>query len=609
MVGRSGSEKTILVKLLSGPLEPTSGTVLFDGVDMKTLNYRDLRQHIGMVLQDNYVFDGTTPLQDLTATITYEQSFGWGRFGAAADSTFEPLVAPASGGARACYAFAEGLERGYVFLAGEGASLSYELAPEIDRWQARIVFNAGSMPPGTSRHYDYALRITETLPAGDVPTMPALDLPDLRFERVQPSGFKTAPVERTRRVRITDLVADLARPKVRGMNLHAGFPQAFDDLEMLQEWGCNLSITHIREPEKTAEYIARGHALGMEMLLAGNGGFTDGPPDFDAYYARARARAREELPDAHGQDEDHYFWFAIEPALDFAGEMGKPMERATLDDKTVYWAKCFAAKWEGVRRDVAPHAPGKGVWFYAPFPGVAGVDPIDAYPVFLQTLVGELEPGLTVFPFYYGIEYGQAEYMMRAWKDAGAKRAIFLPMRDFMTRPTQFIRAITAARRGGADGACGFAFSISDAPPEKQWQWRAVMLGAWANFPTPDLDAISLMEDPAELVEVLARPGLGIRRASEAPGARAQLHELLAILPDAHATTGPGQAGGLAIQVVEESGNVPAFQRVHRDAGTGLLRMDGDTITLSGDGPDTIAHAWKLLMRFATVARDEQMAP
>ena len=59
IVGRSGSGKTTLVKCLSGLLEPTTGTILYDGVDMRTLEYRDLRRHIGFVLQDSYVFDDT----------------------------------------------------------------------------------------------------------------------------------------------------------------------------------------------------------------------------------------------------------------------------------------------------------------------------------------------------------------------------------------------------------------------------------------------------------------------------------------------------------------------------------------------------------------------
>jgi ATP-binding cassette subfamily B protein len=59
IVGRSGSGKTTLVKLLSGLLEPTIGTVLFDSVEMKTLNYHDLRRYVGLVLQESYLFDGT----------------------------------------------------------------------------------------------------------------------------------------------------------------------------------------------------------------------------------------------------------------------------------------------------------------------------------------------------------------------------------------------------------------------------------------------------------------------------------------------------------------------------------------------------------------------
>ena len=59
IVGRSGSGKTTLVKCLTGLLEPTEGTIFFDGIDMKTLNYRDLRRQIGFVLQENHLFDDT----------------------------------------------------------------------------------------------------------------------------------------------------------------------------------------------------------------------------------------------------------------------------------------------------------------------------------------------------------------------------------------------------------------------------------------------------------------------------------------------------------------------------------------------------------------------
>jgi ABC-type bacteriocin/lantibiotic exporter with double-glycine peptidase domain len=59
IVGRSGSGKTTLVKCLAGLLEPTSGSILFDGVEQKKLLYADLRRRIGFVLQENYLFDDT----------------------------------------------------------------------------------------------------------------------------------------------------------------------------------------------------------------------------------------------------------------------------------------------------------------------------------------------------------------------------------------------------------------------------------------------------------------------------------------------------------------------------------------------------------------------
>ena len=58
-VGRSGCGKTTLIKLIAGLLEPTEGTIYFDNIDLKTLNYRDVRRHIGSVLQENHMFNDT----------------------------------------------------------------------------------------------------------------------------------------------------------------------------------------------------------------------------------------------------------------------------------------------------------------------------------------------------------------------------------------------------------------------------------------------------------------------------------------------------------------------------------------------------------------------
>jgi ATP-binding cassette subfamily B protein len=59
IVGRSGSGKTTLVKCLAGLLEPTEGRIELDHVDLTTLDYRSVRRHIGVVLQESYLFDDT----------------------------------------------------------------------------------------------------------------------------------------------------------------------------------------------------------------------------------------------------------------------------------------------------------------------------------------------------------------------------------------------------------------------------------------------------------------------------------------------------------------------------------------------------------------------
>jgi ATP-binding cassette subfamily B protein len=59
IVGRSGSGKSTLVKCLAGLIEPTEGSITYDGVNLATLEYRDLRRKIGFVLQEPYLFDDT----------------------------------------------------------------------------------------------------------------------------------------------------------------------------------------------------------------------------------------------------------------------------------------------------------------------------------------------------------------------------------------------------------------------------------------------------------------------------------------------------------------------------------------------------------------------
>lgn len=59
VIGRIGSGKTTLQKLLLGLYAPTGGSVLIDGVDIRQLDPADLRRNIGYVAQDVTLFYGT----------------------------------------------------------------------------------------------------------------------------------------------------------------------------------------------------------------------------------------------------------------------------------------------------------------------------------------------------------------------------------------------------------------------------------------------------------------------------------------------------------------------------------------------------------------------
>ena len=52
LVGHNGAGKTTLIKLLSRLYDPTEGTILIDGIDIRELDPLDLRQKIGVIFQD-----------------------------------------------------------------------------------------------------------------------------------------------------------------------------------------------------------------------------------------------------------------------------------------------------------------------------------------------------------------------------------------------------------------------------------------------------------------------------------------------------------------------------------------------------------------------------
>ncbi len=108
LVGPSGAGKTSIANLLCRFYDPTQGRVLIDGHDLRTVQMRSLRQHVSVVLQDTFLFNGT-----VRANLTY----------GAPDATDAEMIAAA----QAAYAheFIMAMPAGYDTEVGErGVKLS-----------------------------------------------------------------------------------------------------------------------------------------------------------------------------------------------------------------------------------------------------------------------------------------------------------------------------------------------------------------------------------------------------------------------------------------------------------------------------------------------------
>jgi ATP-binding cassette, subfamily C, bacterial LapB len=59
ILGRMGSGKSTIARLISGLIEPSEGAVLIDGVDLRQIDKSDVRRNIGVMLQETWLFSGS----------------------------------------------------------------------------------------------------------------------------------------------------------------------------------------------------------------------------------------------------------------------------------------------------------------------------------------------------------------------------------------------------------------------------------------------------------------------------------------------------------------------------------------------------------------------
>ncbi len=59
LVGTTGAGKTTIAKLVTRFYDPVSGSVTLDGTDLRDVTQAELRRHVVMVTQENFMFDGS----------------------------------------------------------------------------------------------------------------------------------------------------------------------------------------------------------------------------------------------------------------------------------------------------------------------------------------------------------------------------------------------------------------------------------------------------------------------------------------------------------------------------------------------------------------------
>jgi len=118
LVGHNGAGKTTLIKLLSRLYDPTEGTILLDGIDVRALDPIELRQKIGVIFQDFVRYH-----------LPVSENIGFGQI-EAADRMDRIVESARKSGADAMI---ESLPDGYQTLLGRWFHGGHELS--LGQWQ------------------------------------------------------------------------------------------------------------------------------------------------------------------------------------------------------------------------------------------------------------------------------------------------------------------------------------------------------------------------------------------------------------------------------------------------------------------------------------------
>ena len=118
LVGPNGAGKTTLIKLLSRLYDPTEGTILIDGIDIRELDPRDLRQRIGVIFQDFVRYH-----------LAASENIGFGQI-EALDQLEQIIESARKSGA---HSIIENLPDGYQTMLGRWFHGGHELS--VGQWQ------------------------------------------------------------------------------------------------------------------------------------------------------------------------------------------------------------------------------------------------------------------------------------------------------------------------------------------------------------------------------------------------------------------------------------------------------------------------------------------